>query len=107
MAPRDSVTLRDESTYMVLYRTGVGDRSDLASVTCGVQGQSLPIRYAGAHGELPGLDQVDSLQPPTVAGTVNVSLTANGAPTSTVTLLFVNGPGWVGRSPSTFANGVK
>jgi uncharacterized protein (TIGR03437 family) len=53
--------------FLVLYGTGIGGRSSLASVSVSVGGLSLPVAYAGPQGEA-GLDQVNVLLPASLAG---------------------------------------
>jgi uncharacterized protein (TIGR03437 family) len=84
------IVLGDQPTYLVLYGTGIRNRSDLINVTCRINEQSLPVAYAGAQSEFPGLDQLDVLLPQSLvgAGTAKVSLTVDGVTSNTVTLLF-------------------
>ena len=79
-----------DTLYLVLYGTGIRNRSSLSSVTCTINGQSLPVAYAGPQPQYPGLDQVDVLLPASLkgAGQVNVTLTADGQVSNTATLTF-------------------
>jgi uncharacterized protein (TIGR03437 family) len=62
--------------YLVLYGTGI--RGAGSEVTVAIQGVNAPVAYAGPQGAIPGLDQVNVLLPPQVAGsgTVSIVLTA-------------------------------
>ena len=64
------------STYLVLYGTGIGS----APVTATVGGVNATVTYSGPQGTYPGLDQVNLLLPPSLAGKgkINVALTAGG-----------------------------
>jgi uncharacterized protein (TIGR03437 family) len=74
--------------YLVLYGTGIRNRSDLAAVTCVVNGTSVPVLYAGAQPDYAGLDQVNVRLPAALSGpgTLNVSLTVDGRSSNTMTV---------------------
>ena len=81
------IALDSQSTvYLSLYGTGLRNRSSLANVTCTVGGVSVPVQYAGAQLQYPGLDQVNVALPVTMhgAGTVNVGVTVDGHPSNLV-----------------------
>ena len=65
--------------YLVLYGTGIRNRSASAGVVCMVNGTAVPVEYAGAQSAFPGLDQVN-LQLPASLGTgaLSVSLMVDG-----------------------------
>ena len=73
------VDLRESSDTVMLqfYASGVRDASE---VHVQVAGQDVPVRYAGASGHFPGLDEVTVEVPRSLAGTgdVDVVLTADG-----------------------------
>jgi uncharacterized protein (TIGR03437 family) len=67
------------NTYLVLYGTGIANGGTaLTAVT--INGVSATVSYAGPEGTYAGLDQVNVLIPPSLAGkgNVNVQLTAEG-----------------------------
>jgi uncharacterized protein (TIGR03437 family) len=81
------ISLDNQSTvYLSLYGTGLRNRSSLANVTCTIGGVSLPVQYAGAQPQYPGLDQVNVALPVTLAGagTVNVEVTVDGLVSNSV-----------------------
>jgi uncharacterized protein (TIGR03437 family) len=79
-----------DTLYLVLYATGVRNRSSLAAVTCTIGGLQLPVTYAGAQSQYPGLDQVVVPLPASLqgAGTVNAGVTADGYGSNAVSLTF-------------------
>jgi uncharacterized protein (TIGR03437 family) len=81
------ISVGSEPLYLVLYGTGIRHAS---SVTCTINSQSLPVSFAGAQPQFPGLDQVDVPLPAGLrgAGQVNVSLNADGKVSNAVTLVF-------------------
>jgi len=76
-----------DSLYVELYGTGIRGAS---SVTAVVNGQSLPVQYAGAQGQYQGLDQVNVAIPKSLAGTgvVRVYTVADGVASNAVSLTF-------------------
>ena len=80
-----------ESLILVLYGTGIRNRSALSAVTLNIGGTTLGVDFAGIAPGFIGLDQVNSVAVPRTLigkGTVTVTLTADGKPTNTVTLNF-------------------
>ncbi len=67
--------------FLVLFGTGIRGRSSLAGVTVTAGGVPLAVEYAGAQGTYPGLDQVNVLLDPSLAGRgqVVLQLTVDGA----------------------------
>jgi len=63
-----------ENLYLVLYGTGIRNRTSIAAVTCVIDGQSLPVLYVGPQSAFAGLDQVNVLIPPALRGIGPVSL---------------------------------
>jgi uncharacterized protein (TIGR03437 family) len=78
----------DDQVYLVLYGTGIQLRNALAEVTARVGTYDLPVSFAGAHPNFPGLDQVNVALPRLLAGAgqVSVSLSVAGATSNVVTL---------------------
>jgi len=73
---------------LVLYGTGFRGRSSPANVTCNLGGLSVPVAFVGAQPTETGLDQVNVVLPPSLAGSgnVNVSLVVDGQTSNTVTI---------------------
>jgi uncharacterized protein (TIGR03437 family) len=76
-----------DQVYLVLFCTGVRFRSSLSGVSFDVGGIVGAPTYAGAQGELVGVDQVNvPLSRDLIGrGVVNVILTVDGKPSNTVT----------------------
>ena len=76
-----------DSYYLELYGTGIRYATS-GQVTATINGQSVPVLYAGAQAQYPGLDQVDLQIPASLkgSGTVNVVITVNGQAANTVTV---------------------
>ncbi len=66
--------------YLVLYGTGIRGRSSPGNVTATIGGASAAVAYAGPQGTLVGLDQLNILIPPALAGRgeVDVALAVDG-----------------------------
>jgi uncharacterized protein (TIGR03437 family) len=77
-----------DAIYLMLYATGMRHYS--SGVTCAINGQILPVTYAGAQPTFAGLDQINVMLPQNLigAGPVNVTITVDGQVSNTVTLLF-------------------
>ncbi len=82
--------------YLVLFTTGLrntpaanpNDANGVAeAVTATIQGVTATVTYAGRHPDFEGLDQVNIIIPPQLAGAgqVNVRLSANGQVSNTAT----------------------
>ncbi len=69
-----------EQVFLVLFGTGLRNRSALSAVTVQVGGVSASVPFAGAQGSLFGLDQVNVLLPRALIGRgdVDVALTVDG-----------------------------
>jgi uncharacterized protein (TIGR03437 family) len=78
----EPVSLASGQVYLILYGTGIGT----AAVTATIGGLSANVVYSGAQGVYPGLDQVNLLIPPSLAGKgqVNVVVTAAEKPSNPV-----------------------
>ena len=79
---------------LILYATGIRNRSSLANVQCTIGGISVPVDYAGPNENgVPGLDQVNvSLIPTLKGGFADLVLTVDSIPSNTVSVNIV-GPG--------------
>ena len=68
------------TTTLVLYGTGLRNRSSLANVTANINGVDVTVLYAGAQPDYAGLDQVNLALPTSLegSGAVNVVLTVDG-----------------------------
>lgn len=84
------IVFGSDSLYLVLYGTGIRNRSANVNVTCSIGGKVLPVLFSGAQGGFAGLDQIDVALPATLqgAGTVSVIVSADGQLSNAVTLLF-------------------
>lgn len=69
-----NVSSATDQVYLNLYGTGIRGRSDLANVKATVGGVDVPVVYAGAHGSFVGVDQINVLLPPTLAGKGEVDI---------------------------------
>jgi uncharacterized protein (TIGR03437 family) len=81
----------DSSTrvYVSLYGTGIERRSSLDSVLVSVNGETVPVHYAGPQSEYPGLDQLNIGPLPRTLiglGEVELVLTVDGKRANTVKL---------------------
>lgn len=75
----------DTPIYVSLFGTGIGSAN---SVTVNIGGVQLQPLYAGVQGQYPGLDQINFTLPLSLrgAGTVNVTITADGVTSNPVQL---------------------
>ena len=74
-----------DEVYLVLFATGVRQRSSLGAVTASFNSLNTGVAYAGAQGGFIGLDQINVLIPRTVdTGEVNVKVTADGNASNSV-----------------------
>lgn len=64
-------------TYLVLFGTGIRNQNN---IQVKVGGQDCQVMWAGAHPQLPGVDQINAKLPPTLAGVgeVLITVTADG-----------------------------
>ncbi|MBK9316852.1 MAG: choice-of-anchor D domain-containing protein [Acidobacteria bacterium] len=79
-----------EQVYLLLFGTGLRFNSGLQGVTCKIGGIDAPVLYAGAQGDLVGLDQVNLSLPRALAGRgeVDLVLTVDGQAANTVRVAF-------------------
>ncbi len=76
-----------DTIFLVLFGTGVRYHAGLSGVTATIGGVDAPVLFAGAQGELVGLDQINLRIPRSlreVSGDVNVVLLVNGITANTV-----------------------
>lgn len=57
-----------DRVYLVLFGTGIRDRSSLSFVIASIGGTNAEVSYAGAQGDFVGLDQVNVLVPRSLSG---------------------------------------
>jgi len=64
------IDLRPETdvVYLVMFGTGLRNRSSLAAVSVKIGSVEAPVEYAGAQGQYAGLDQVNVRLPRSLAG---------------------------------------
>lgn len=76
------ISVSGAPVYLILYGTGIGS----AAVTATIGGVNAPVSFSGPQGTYPGLDQVNLLIPPSLAGKgqVEVLVTAAGKPANPV-----------------------
>jgi uncharacterized protein (TIGR03437 family) len=76
-----------DQAYLILFGTGL-QAAGTSGVTVTVGGVGCVVAYAGVQGSFTGLDQVNVLLPPSLAGkgNVTVQLTANGIAANPVNL---------------------
>ena len=75
-----------DQVFLVPYGTGFRNRSSLNAVTATVGGTAVQVTFAGAQGQLIGLDQANLRLPRTLLGRgeVDVVMTIDGQTTNTV-----------------------
>lgn len=57
-----------DQLFLLLFGTGIRGRTALTNVIATAGGVNLPVSYAGAQGDLAGLDQINLALPRTLAG---------------------------------------
>jgi len=69
-----------DQVFLILFGTGLRNRNSLADVKTQIGGVDVPPAFAGAQGDLLGLDQINLLLPRSLAGRgkVDVVLTVDG-----------------------------
>ena len=87
---RRRIPFGNSAVQLILYATGIRNRSSLANVQCTIGGISVPVEYAGPdENGVPGLDQVNLRLIPTLkAGFQNLVLTVDGIPSNTASVYF-------------------
>lgn len=84
-----SLGAETDQVYLVLYGTGIRNVAALTSVTATVGGTAVPVAYAAAQSEFPGLDQVNiGPLPRSLAGRgeAAILLTVDGQRSNSVTV---------------------
>jgi uncharacterized protein (TIGR03437 family) len=71
-----------DQVFLILYGTGIRNRSALSAVVARIGGENAQVSFAGAQIEFIGLDQVNALLPRSLAGRgeVDVALSVDGKP---------------------------
>jgi len=79
-----------DQVVLMLFGTGIRNRSALSAVKASIGGVQSEVLYAGTLSETSGLDQVSIKLPPTLAGRgeVDLLLTADGQSANTVRVNF-------------------
>lgn len=77
-----------DQLYLIPFGTGFRNRSALSAVSCTIGGANAEVIYAGAQGQLVGVDQANILIPRSVAGRGNVDLvfSVDGKTANTVSI---------------------
>jgi uncharacterized protein (TIGR03437 family) len=75
-----------EQVFLILFGTGFRNRSSLANVTALIGGASADVSFAGAQGDLAGLDQANVRLPRSLIGRgeVDIALIVNSKTANTV-----------------------
>lgn len=78
-----------EPVYLILFGTGLRNRSSLAAVTASMGGVAAEVSYAGPQGSFLGLDQINLRVPAALVarGEVDVTLLVEGRVTNTLKVL--------------------
>jgi uncharacterized protein (TIGR03437 family) len=78
-----------EQVYLVLFGTGFRHRSDLANVSAKIDGAQMQVLFAGAQGNLVGVDQCNVRLPGSLAGRgeAGITLTVDGKASNMVKVL--------------------
>jgi uncharacterized protein (TIGR03437 family) len=90
--PIDLSVATDDKVFLILYGTGLRNHgnltnlTNLTNVTVTMGGTNAQVLYAGAQGDLVGLDQINVAIPRSLIGRgeIDVALTVNGRVTNTV-----------------------
>jgi uncharacterized protein (TIGR03437 family) len=89
LSVRNTIVLGDRPVYLILYATGIRNRSSLANVQVTIGDVTLPVEYAGPEGSgIPGLDQVNVrlLSALKGLGVATLVLTVDGISSNTVSV---------------------
>ena len=84
------ISFGSDRLFLTLYSTGIRHPSGQGNVICTINGQSLPILFAGAQPTFLGLDQINVQLPPSLAGTglATVVIQVDGQQSNSVNLVF-------------------
>ena len=66
-----------DQVFLVLFGTGIRNRSAAANVSVKIGGADSVVQFAGPQGGFPGLDQVNALLSQSLAGRGNVDVVMN------------------------------
>ena len=79
-----------DQLFLLLFGTGLRYRSSLSTATVVIGNQPVEVIYAGAQGEMSGLDQLNLRLPRSMAGRglVDVKVTVDGRAANTVQVAF-------------------
>jgi uncharacterized protein (TIGR03437 family) len=89
LSVQNTIVLDDRPVYLILYATGIRNRSSLANVQCTIGGIFVPAEYAGPEGSgVTGLDQVNLRLIPALKrnGAANLVLIVDGMPSNAVSV---------------------
>ncbi len=80
------IDVANDGAYLVLYGTGLKNRSALANVKVRVDGSEMPVEFVGAQGFYSGLDQINIKLAKSLTGhsDANVELIVDGKTANTV-----------------------
>ncbi|MBI1766727.1 MAG: hypothetical protein HYR56_35420, partial [Acidobacteria bacterium] len=83
------VSAANERVFLILFGTGFRFNSALAAVSANSGGTDLPVSFAGAAGELAGLDQLNVELPRSLSGRgeLNLTVTVDGRSSNTLRVL--------------------
>ena len=84
------IAFNGDRLVLVLYGTGIRERSSLANTLVYFNGQAKIPAYAGPQNQFYGLDQVNIDLPPSLAGAndVSIELSVDGVPSNSVDVVF-------------------
>ena len=74
--------------YLILYGTGILQRSSLDAVKATVGGLDAPVVFAGSAGASDGLDVVNVSLPTGLHGWADIAVTVDGVAANTLRVLF-------------------
>jgi uncharacterized protein (TIGR03437 family) len=76
----------DDQVFLVMFGSGIRHRSSLAGVSANIGGADAEVVYAGAQGEMAGLDQINIRIPRSLAGKgdVKIAVKVEGAAANAV-----------------------
>ncbi len=80
-----------DKVFLVIFGTGIRNRTALSAVVCDIGGTSVTVEYAGTQGtQFVGLDQINLLLPSTLAGKggQNINLRVDAILANVVTVTF-------------------
>lgn len=77
---------QSDQVFLLLFGTGLRNRSALANVNAKLNGTAVEVLYAGPQGDYEGLDQVNLRLPQTLRGLgeIEVELNVDGKPANTL-----------------------